>query len=348
MGTRARRLAIPLAGAFAASGLAGAPLTGAAHAVAADEVQVRAAGDAEKARAFWTAARMRAAQSRTETLSAGAAADGARPAPARAVAPDGPPGSVPPGGPSSPGKGKDVSPPRTTGKVFFRFAGDPRLYWCSASSVNAPDRSLVATAGHCVYDTDTRRWAEDWIFVPGYRQDKAPYGVYAAARFNADDDYVKRSDYDYDYAFVNVTRDLTATRHRRLGDVVGAQGLTWNRSAKVTVFAFGYPAGPHPDGDRPYSGHTVKWCYGTTAAMPKVKKFKVERHIGLRCAFTAGGSGGPLLAGYRNATGRGYLNGVVSLAWDTDGNGRYDRASTSYFNGETHAVYKTATRKRPK
>jgi hypothetical protein len=128
----------------------------------------------------------------------------------------------------------------------------------------------------------------------------------------------------------------------RLGDNVGGQGFTWNRKTKVKIYSFGYPASPHPDGDRPFTGRTMKWCFGTSSPMPAAPKYNVQEHIGIKCAFTAGASGGPWLYNYKSSTRIGYLNGVNSIAWDTDVNDRYDHISSPYFNSDTYQVYKVA------
>ncbi|TQS17702.1 serine protease [Microbispora hainanensis] len=261
---------------------------------------------------------------------------------------------------------KRVNLPRTVGRVFFTLPGrnplDPASWkYCSGTSVQGAYRNVVATAGHCVFDPVSERFYDNWVFVPSYWdgdqawEGKAPYGIYPAKWFQTHDDFVVRADYDYDYAFVNVSsgfrlapkKEGGVTRYvrtpaGRLGDNVGGQGFTWNRSPKVTVFAFGYPAGPHPDGDRPFTGRTMKWCYGRSAPTPAVPKHDIQEHLGIKCAMTSGASGGPWLTGYQSATRTGYLNGISSVAWDSDGNDRYDRISSPYFNGETYEVYKAA------
>ena len=129
----------------------------------------------------------------------------------------------------------------------------------------------------------------------------------------------------------------------RLGDNVGGQGFAWNQKLGKKVFTFGYPTGPHPDGNKPYTGDTMKWCYGTTAAAPAVPKYKVRgarRHqVRLHPRRRAAA---PSCCSTRAAKRTGYLNGVVSLTLDTDGNKRYDRVSSPYFNGETYGIYKYA------
>ncbi|MEV0197431.1 hypothetical protein [Nonomuraea sp. NPDC050691] len=129
----------------------------------------------------------------------------------------------------------------------------------------------------------------------------------------------------------------------RLGDMVGGQGVTWNQPGGTVVRTFGYPAGPHPDGNKPYTGVTPKWCYGKTASkVLQVPAKKVEEHQSLRCPVTAGYDGGPWLYKYSNAKRLGYVNGVTSLIVDTDDNKRYDTITSAIFDGETAAIYKAA------
>jgi len=375
---RARRLAVPLTGALLATVTTTAITTttaaAAAQAAPGDVTATAAPQAPEKAAAFWTPQRLRAATDYTEDLGTSVKGSGRT----GAAVPDGTAGTVPPIGAGQSGADqngaggsggtirKQVNLPRTVGRVFFTLPGrnplDPKSWkYCSGTSVQGDYRNVVATAGHCVFDPVTERFYDNWVFIPSYWdgdqawEGKAPYGVYPAKWFQTHDDFVTREDYDYDYAFVNVSSGFRLTPKKeggvtryvrtpagRLGDNVGGQGFTWNRSPKVTVFAFGYPAGPHPDGDRPFTGRTMKWCYGRSAPTPAVPKHDIQEHLGIKCGMTSGASGGPWLMGYRSATRMGYLNGVSSVAWDSDGNDRYDRISSPYFNGETYEVYKVA------
>ncbi|WP_372444560.1 trypsin-like serine peptidase, partial [Sphaerisporangium melleum] len=102
-----------------------------------------------------------------------------------------------------PTKVKNVNLPKTIGKVFFTV-GD-KEYWCSASSVQAKYRNLVATAGHCVFDEGVQNGALDnWVFIPGYYQGKAPWGIYVGKAAYTHYDFAVYEDYDSDYAFVTV------------------------------------------------------------------------------------------------------------------------------------------------
>ncbi|SEG94669.1 hypothetical protein SAMN05444920_108435 [Nonomuraea solani] len=365
MYSRARRIAIPLSG-LVAIGLALGTISGTAASATAspDVVSKNAATPAEQAIQFWTPDRIAQATDYDDGLDM--STKGVKKA--TNDTPDGPAGLVPPigGEKTKAKKSKHVNLPNTVGRVFFTLPRtDPRerrnWRYCSASSVQSKYRNLVATSAHCVYDTKKNTFYDNWIFIPSYWDGdkpwtgKAPYGIYAAKTFNAHDDFVVKEDYDFDYAFVNVYNGIkvdwkkdhrdwrwTVKNVGRLGDNVGGQGFAWNRSTKLNVFSFGYPAGEHPDGDRPYTGRTMKFCYGKTKSMPESAKYNLQEHIGFKCSFTAGASGGPFIWNYKSASRTGYLVGVNSVAWDTDGNDRFDHISSPYFNGDTYKVYKAA------
>ncbi|NUS02833.1 MAG: hypothetical protein HOV97_09715, partial [Nonomuraea sp.] len=121
------------------------------------------------------------------------------------------------------------------------------------------------------------------------------------------------------------------------------QGFAWNQPTGKYVRTFGYPYAKHPDGSKPYSGVTPKWCYGKTGAKAtQVPSLKIEEHISLKCAVTGGYNGAPWLLKYSNAKRMGYVNGVTSVLYDTDGNDRWDYMSSPYFDGETNSVYAAA------
>ncbi|WP_084959349.1 trypsin-like serine peptidase [Thermoactinospora rubra] len=137
--------------------------------------------------------------------------------------------------------------------------------------------------------------------------------------------------------------DLKALDAGRLATNVGAQGFAWNQPTGKYHRVFGYPSLPHPDGNKPYTGVTPKWCYGKTSSKTVVAPAKkIEEHVALRCAMTEGADGGPWLYRYSNAKRLGYVNGVTSTFADQDGNNRIDTITSPYFDGETAAVYRAA------
>ncbi|MEO3870339.1 hypothetical protein ABGB18_16120 [Nonomuraea sp. B12E4] len=369
------RILLPAGAAVLATGLLAAGLSGTARAdgdISQDSMARRTA-DAVSVASFWLASNGAALRSATQygwdakeirkvVSKGGHNADGA-------------PGTTAPIGDSRPPATatQNVNLPKTVGKVFF-VDGSGKFRWCSGTSIQSNYRNLVSTAGHCVYDTSNDRSVMDkWVFVPGYYQGRAPWGIYVGEQAFTHYDFEAYEDYDRDYAFVTVYNGIHLTGAKqvnrgdyqrftgpkrswggrnylllskdagRLGDNVGGQGFAWNQPTGRYVRTFGYPAAPHPDGDKPYSGVTPKHCYGrTTAKALGAAWLKIEEHIGLKCAVTPGFDGGPWLLNYDNSKRLGYVNGTTSTFADQDGNGRVDYITSPYFDGETEAVYDRA------
>ncbi|MEU6427311.1 hypothetical protein ABZ860_15580, partial [Microbispora sp. NPDC046973] len=106
---------------------------------------------------------------------------------------------------------KNVNLPKTTGKVFF-IGADHKPHWCSATSVQGQYKNLVATAGHCVYDTKSNATTLDkWVFIPGYYEGKTPWGIYVGKTAYTHYDYSVYEDGDRDYAFVTVYNGVVPT-----------------------------------------------------------------------------------------------------------------------------------------
>ncbi|WP_200926547.1 trypsin-like serine peptidase [Sphaerimonospora mesophila] len=111
-------------------------------------------------------------------------------------------------------KSKNVNLPKTSGKVFF-IGADGKPHWCSASSVQSQYRNLVATAGHCVYDTKSNKATLDkWVFIPGYYQGKTPWGIYVGKTAYTHYDFDVYEDGDRNYAFVTVYNGVLPTTDR--------------------------------------------------------------------------------------------------------------------------------------
>ncbi|ETK31048.1 trypsin-like serine peptidase [Microbispora sp. ATCC PTA-5024] len=108
-------------------------------------------------------------------------------------------------------KSKNVNLPKTTGKVFF-IGADHKPHWCTATSVQSSYHNLVATAGHCVYDTESNKATLDkWVFIPGYYQGKTPWGIYVGKTAYTHYDFDVYEDGDRDYAFVTVYNGVLPT-----------------------------------------------------------------------------------------------------------------------------------------
>ncbi|MFG1948659.1 hypothetical protein [Nonomuraea sp. NPDC048826] len=270
------------------------------------------------------------------------------PLPGAVITPSGKPGRL---APSLPSDSAPTQPdgPATLGKVFF-IGADGQPHWCTGSAVNSQYRNVVATAAQCAFDTQTSGAALDkWVFVPRYTDGTAPLGLYVGKQLFGHYDFDVYRDFDRGYAFVNVYEGVVPsatgelTGYGRLGDNVGGLGLAWNQPLDYSVNVFGYPAGPHPDGVRPYSGQNLKMTVGSVTTTAHSPVLKGERLLPVRSWFTGhGAQGSSWLLNYDAASARGYLNGLSVSVADADGNLRYDTGLSPYFDNELLAVYSAA------
>ncbi len=134
-------------------------------------------------------------------------------------------------------KSKNVNLPKTSGKVFF-IGADKKPHWCSATSVQSQYRNLVATAGHCVYDTESNKATLDkWVFVPGYYQGKTPWGIYVGKTAYTHYDFDVYEDGDRDYAFVTVYNGVLPTGAAVSKDPVAFETKALAEKAKADIEA---------------------------------------------------------------------------------------------------------------
>ncbi|ALV34873.1 trypsin-like peptidase domain-containing protein [Streptomyces sp. CdTB01] len=108
-------------------------------------------------------------------------------------------------------------------------------HFCTASVVHSPGRDLVVTAAHCL-DGDG-----GLIFVPGYRDGKAPYGVWTVRKRFLPDGWAKGQDEDSDVAFA-VVAAKDGKDGKRVEDVVGGNRfVTGTATGATAVTVTGYP-----------------------------------------------------------------------------------------------------------
>lgn len=202
---------------------------------------------------------------------------------------------------------------RTTGKVFLTLDGTD--YVCSGTAISSARQDVVLTAAHCVGNA-IGQWASNWMFVPGYRDGRQPYGAFTARKF-----YVSRqwsgdaqsaSAERYDVAFVTVN----SSNGRRLGQAVGGQPVAFGDAATrlaakpgADTYVFGYPSKP------PFSGEYTDYCAG---AAQRTSADAAADALGLDCGMTAGDSGGPWLAGFGPRTGTGTVVAVTTYKFSND------------------------------
>ena len=234
--------------------------------VAAAEISTVAAPSQGGARSYWTPERMRAALPLEMPSPAGIpSAPGS--VPLASPASSGPPlavGAVEPGSsevatlqadriggterrradpPVDRSEVEDPSqePFRSHGKVFLTITGGdaPGDYVCSGTAISSHNRSVVWSAGHCVFDDLGGGYATNFTFVPAYYDGAAPFGEWPATKLAAPREWQQDGNLSYDLGAAIVARN---SEGRALAEVVGGRGIGFNQARTQEYTSFGYPA----------------------------------------------------------------------------------------------------------
>ncbi|HEV7628850.1 MAG TPA: peptidase [Streptomyces sp.] len=278
----------------------------------------------ESAAGHWSAERMRNATPVEKLLDAGSrAVEDAGQAVRRGaelkvppLAPDAGTKALPEAGGPWSGGGDVVN---TTGRVFFSMDG--RDASCSGDAVTSDNDSTVITAGHCVKYQG--KWHTNWVFAPGYHDGETPYGKWTASKTLSTPQWEASEDMNFDVGAA-VVNPLDG---KKLTDVVGGQGLSFNAAYNTTMYAFGFPAAD------PYDGEKLIYCSGTT-----FQDFLLTKDHGLSCNMTGGSSGGPWFTEFDEATGKGLQSSVNSFGYVF----LPDTMFGPYFGEDAKTLYETA------
>lgn len=180
------------------------------------------------------------------------------------------------------------------GKVFFTIpngteAGD---YVCSGTAVNSRNRSVVWTAGHCIFDYEASGgFSTNFIFVPGYKDGAEPYGEWPARKLATTSAWKTAGNFRYDLGAAVVRRDATG---RRLQDVVGATGIGFGQPRNLQYRAYGYPAVAPPV---EFNGEREFRCTSNLVENDDRPLGSGPATLGIECDMTPGSSGGGWIAG---------------------------------------------------
>jgi hypothetical protein len=172
-------------------------------------------------------------------------------------------------------------------------------YVCSASVVaptegSASASDVVLTAGHCAIDPETgTKTNSEMIFIPGYRNGTAPYGVWPAEFFTTTETWKNtakagsRPNEGGDVAFIGLSDN---SEGEAIETVVGSLGIGFDQVCNQTYTQFGYPAEAPYSGELLYS-HTTGYAGADTTGgfLPVPLKIASD--------FTRGASGGPWAVG---------------------------------------------------
>ncbi len=211
---------------------------------------------------------------------------------------------------------------RTNGKVYFTDANNGKNYVCSGTVVNSEGRDTVWTAGHCVHGGGGGTWHRNWIFKPAYHYGATPYGVWSAAQLWTTSQWAGSSDFSNDVGAVY----MNTLNGQHIADVLGGQGIAFNYSKYYWADAFGYPAAA------PYNGEELVSCSGNAAPEWSFLWWSATT-LKLSCNLTGGSSGGPWLRWFDGSWG--WINGVNSYKYNNDPNSMY----SPYFDGPEEALF---------
>jgi V8-like Glu-specific endopeptidase len=215
---------------------------------------------------------------------------------------------------------------RVNGAIFIETPFG--LGRCSGTSVNAPNYSVVFTAGHCINTGGSHgRWLGfRWVFVPGYRYGQRPFGVFPAKWIDTTRQWRTTGSENFDVGAAVVTRNQ---RGQLLAKAVGGTGIAFGLKARQVFDVHGYPA------EEPFDGETQRVCAQTPFLGHDARSFLSPGPLNLAvdCDVTGGASGG----GWTISDGK-ILNSVTNYGYGDDP----DTDFGAYFGKEVARLFHRA------
>jgi V8-like Glu-specific endopeptidase len=215
---------------------------------------------------------------------------------------------------------------RVNGAIFIETPFG--LGRCSGTSVNAPNYSVVFTAGHCINTGGPHgRWMDfRWVFVPGYRYGQRPFGVFPAEWIDTTRQWRTSGSENFDVGAAVVTRNQ---RGQLLAKAVGGTAIAFGLKARQVFDVHGYPA------EDPFDGETQQVCTQTPFLGHDARSFLSPGPLNLAvdCDVTGGASGG----GWTISGGK-VLNSVTNYGYGDDP----DTDFGAYFGKEVARLFHRA------
>ncbi len=155
--------------------------------------------------------------------------------------------SQPPPQATAPAPHAAAATPTVVPTAQFLSGDDPRVgalfvsgaygsHFCTASVVQSPGHDLLMTAAHCLND-GKGQGKTSIVFVPGYTDGAAPYGVWTPRALIVDPQWAGGGDPDHDVGFVV----LNPSDGENIQDAVGANQIDFNAGFTQLVQVTGYP-----------------------------------------------------------------------------------------------------------
>ncbi len=269
-------------------------------------------GQAQEALRFWTPARMKAAKPLDVQLPGQGKIAFSEPASASSA--------------FEPVPDPTLADTRVNGAIFIETPFG--LGRCSGTSVNAPNYSVVFTAGHCINSGGPRgHWMDfRWVFVPGYRYGQRPFGVFPAKWIDTTRQWRTTGSENFDVGAAVVGRNQSG---QLLAKAVGGTGIAWGLKTRQVFDVHGYPV------EEPFDGETQQLCAGTPFLGHDTRSFLTPGPLNLAvdCNVTGGASGG----GW-TISGSKVLNSVTNYGYGDDP----DTDFGAYFGKEVGRLFHRA------
>lgn len=217
---------------------------------------------------------------------------------------------------------------KAVGRILFRYGTSN--YLCSGTLVDgADDRAIIATAAHCIFDSQTKQFPDYVMFIPGqddgegdasdYNCNNDPHGCFYPTLGVISDEYRSASfvdGFNYDYGFYVAPDTDGGNNNGPDRDTFGGgqykslvpMDITFNgMSYGQNTHLFGYPGSRDPN---------FMYTEGVTETSPITNGGWYVECSGL----TGGASGGPWTQS-NPATGKIVLASVNSWGWSNGDSG---------------------------
>jgi V8-like Glu-specific endopeptidase len=193
-------------------------------------------------------------------------------------------------------------------------------HFCTASVVASPGHDLLMTAAHCIHGGKGAGYNTDIVFIPGYEDGSAPFGVWTPSALLVDPRWAESSDPDFDVGFV-VLRPLDG---KNIQDVLGANQIGFDAGFTNLVRVTGYPS----------SANAPETCENWTSQQSATQ-------VKFECGgFPGGTSGSPWITRFDERSRTGTIVGVIG---GYQQGGDTDAISYSvYLNGGIRDLYEQA------
>ncbi|MEU7898285.1 hypothetical protein AB0B45_36160 [Nonomuraea sp. NPDC049152] len=196
---------------------------------------------------------------------------------------------------------------RTAGKVFG-IGGNGRDFVASGNVVTSKDGDVVVTVAHALINDD-KQWSKNLVFVPAYKDGKAPYGKFAARTMFIWSGYtdVQGNDSTLDFGMLVVK----PVGGKQIQKVVGGQGIRFNATPNgARNVLLGYPSNGN-------AGKTLQYCTGPSVNPAYGMTYAII------CDMGGGSSGGPWFQSFNSLTGSGYQISAHALRNSTTSYGAF-------------------------